>query len=109
MLAKKTLELNPHHSVMKELLTKVKDSVDGKLDESTEDLARLMFHSALLNSGFNIEDPTVFTDKLQKLINTGFGLKREEPVEEIEVEVEEPEDNKDGEAGGEEEEEISLS
>jgi len=58
MLAKKTLEINPHHSVMKEMLSKVKDSVDGKLDESTEDSAKLMFHMALLNSGFNIDDPS---------------------------------------------------
>jgi len=58
MLAKKTLELNPHHSAMKEMLNKVKDSVDGQLDAPTEDLARLMFSAGLLNSGFNIEDPT---------------------------------------------------
>jgi hypothetical protein len=36
MIAKKTLELNPHHSVMKELLNKVKNSEDGKLDTTTE-------------------------------------------------------------------------
>lgn len=60
MLAKKTLEINPHHSIMKELLTKVKASSDGKLGEEAEDSARLLFHMALLNSGFNIEDPTDF-------------------------------------------------
>lgn len=32
MLAKKTLELNPHHSVMKEMLQKLKDSADNTLD-----------------------------------------------------------------------------
>ena len=64
MLAKKTLELNPHHSVMKEMLNKVKESVDGELDEATEDLARLMFNMAMLNSGFNIEDPSDMTSPL---------------------------------------------
>jgi len=77
MLAKKTLELNPHHSVMKELLNKVKNSVDGKLDENSEDSAKLMFQMALLNSGFNIDDPSVYAASLQKLINQGFGLKRD--------------------------------
>jgi len=77
MLAKKTLELNPHHSVMKELLTKVKASTDGKIGEESEDSARLLFHMALLNSGFNIEDPTVFAGSLLKLINSGFGLARD--------------------------------
>jgi hypothetical protein len=60
---------------------------------------------ALLNSGFNIEDPTVFADSLQKLINTGFGLQRDQPVEEIAVEVEE---DKKEEAETKEEEEVPL-
>jgi len=64
MMAKKTLELNPHHSVMKEMLQKVKDSVDGQLDEQTEDLARLMFNMAMLNSGFNIDEPSDMTTPL---------------------------------------------
>jgi len=92
MQAKKTLELNPHHSAMKEMLSKVKNSDDGKLDESTEDLARLMYQMAMLNSGFNIDQPSDFTAPLQKLINVGFGLDRHEPVEEIEIEVEEEEE-----------------
>lgn len=54
MLAKKTLELNPHHGVMKEMLQKLKDSVDEKLDDPTEDMAKLMYNMALLNSGFNL-------------------------------------------------------
>jgi molecular chaperone HtpG len=64
MMAKKTLEINPHHSVMKTLLQKVKDSVDGKLDVETEDLATLMYNMALLNSGFNIDTPEAFTTPL---------------------------------------------
>lgn len=89
MLAKKTLELNPHHSTMKSMLEKVKESVDGKLDEATEDLATLMFNMGMLNSGFNIDTPSDLTGPLQKLINVGFGLDRDQPVEEIEVEIEE--------------------
>jgi hypothetical protein len=104
MLAKKTLEINPHHSVMKELLSKVKNSVDGKLDDATEDLARLMYNMAMLNSGFNIEQPADFTVPLQKLINIGFGLDRDEPVEEIQIDVEEEEAS---EQANEEEEEIN--
>jgi len=64
MMAKKTLEINPHHSVMKEMLAKLKDSVDEKLDESTEEMANVMFHMAMLNSGFEINDPSVFTGNL---------------------------------------------
>lgn len=61
MLAKKTLEINPHHPVMKEMLQKLKDSVDEELDDATKDMASLLYHMAMLNSGFSIEDPTTFT------------------------------------------------
>jgi hypothetical protein len=53
---------------------------------------------ALINSGFSIEEPTSLTNPLQKLINIGFGLRRDEPIVEVEIEVneeEEVEDNKD--------------
>jgi heat shock protein 90kDa beta len=92
MSAKKTLEINPHHSVMKEMLSKVKNSVEGKLEESDEDLAKLLYQMALLNSGFNIEQPSDLTSPLQKLINVGFGLDRNQVVEEIEIDVEEDEE-----------------
>ena len=93
MLAKKTLEINPHHGLMKELLSKVKENPDEELDEATKDYAKLLYNMALLNSGFGIEEPSDFTVPLQKLINVGFGLDRDAPVEEIEVEIdEEPEE-----------------
>ena len=94
---KKTLELNPHHSITKQMLNTVKESDSDKLDDNTEDLARLMFQMALINSGFSIEEPTTLTNPLQKLINMGFGLRRDEPVTEVEIEIneEEGEDNKD--------------
>lgn len=52
---------------------------------------------ALINSGFSIEEPTTLTDPLRKLINMGFGLRRDEPVVEVVIEVneEDGEDNND--------------
>jgi molecular chaperone HtpG len=64
MMAKKTLEINPHHSVMKEMLAKLKDSVDEKMDEQTEEMANVLYHMALINSGFEIGDPSAFTGNL---------------------------------------------
>lgn len=109
MMAKKTLEINPHHGVMKEMLQKIKDSVDEKLDEPTEDMAKLMYNMALINSGFNLEEPSEFTNPLQRLINVGFGLERDAVIEEIEVEVDEEEEIKDAEKETPaDEEEINL-
>lgn len=69
---------------------------------------------AILNSGFLVENPMDLTEPLEKLIKVGFGLARDEAVEEIEVELdeeEEDEDEEDGdiEEGDEEVEEVDLS
>jgi len=73
------------------------------LDEPTEDMAKLMFHMALLNSGFTIDSPSEFTVPLQKLINVGFGLDRDAPIEEIEIDVSEQDDDKKEEGDNQEE------
>jgi len=46
-----------------------------------------MFHMALLNSGFLLDDPATLTDPLEKLIKVGFGFDREAECKEIEVEI----------------------
>lgn len=90
MLAKKNLELNPHHSIMKEMLQKVKMLEDGEtMDEEVEDLAMVMWNMAMLNSGFAIDTPSSFTEPLHRLLKTNFGLDPEEPITEIEVEIDE--------------------
>jgi len=55
MSAKKSLEINPHHPVMKKILEKVKESEDSSLDEASTEYADLLFQMALLQSGFTIE------------------------------------------------------
>jgi len=66
MLAKKTLDLNPHHPVIKEMLNKVKESQGGneEIENELREYADLLFNMALLNSGFLIENPTDFTSPL---------------------------------------------
>lgn len=90
MLAKKTLELNPHHPIMKRLLETLKET-DGQLDEAQLEYVDLLFQVALLNSGFNNDEPTELTVPLEKLIRVGFGVDRDAPIEEIEIELDEPE------------------
>ena len=87
MLAKKTLELNPHHPVIKQMLSKVKEATDGNVDPDVGEYADLLYNIALLNSGFVIEHPTDFTAPLHKLLKVGLGLRKDEPVEEIEVDI----------------------
>lgn len=101
MLAKKTLELNPHHPVIKEMLNKVKSisiQANDELEQEVKEYSDLMFNMALLNSGFLIENPTDLTEPMQKLLKVGFGLKKDAPIEEIEIDVstlEEEEENRE--------------
>ena len=52
---------------------------------------------AILNSGFLVENPMDLTEPLEKLIKVGFGLSRDEAVEEIEIELDEEEEEEDDE------------
>ena len=96
MLAKKTLELNPHHPVIKELLSKVKASAGGEIEKEVSEYADLLYNMALLNSGFLIENPVDFTQPLQNLLKVGFGIRRDAPIEEIEVDISSVEDEEGG-------------
>ena len=111
MLAKKTLELNPSHPVMKRMLNELKEN-DNQLSEASTEYADLLFQMAILNSGFLVENPMDLTEPLEKLIKVGFGLSRDEPVEEIEVELdddeEEDEENEES-AIDDDVEEVDLS
>ena len=115
MLAKKTLELNPAHPVMKKMLNELKEN-DNELSQASSEYADLLFQMAILNSGFLIENPMDMTEPLEKLIKVGFGLERDAEVEEIEIELDDDEDEKEddeGDAAGddaaEDVEEVDLS
>ena len=70
MAAKKHLEINPDHSIMKSLKSKV--DVD-KNDKSVKDLVLLMYETALLASGFTLEDPTTHANRINRMIKLGLG------------------------------------
>ena len=111
MLAKKTLELNPHHPVMRAMLDQLIES-DGELSQASTEYADLLFQMAILNSGFLVENPMDLTEPLERLIKVGFGLDRDAPVEEIEVALDDEDDDEedDGEDDEEEQpEELDLS
>jgi molecular chaperone HtpG len=80
MAAKKHLEINPDHSIIKSLRAKV--DVD-KNDKAVKDLVVLLFETSLLSSGFSLENPQTHAERIFRMIKLGLGIDEEDlPIEE---------------------------
>merc|ERR1719188_2589353 len=84
MVGKKKMQVNPDHTIMIELQRKF--SADAN-DRTVKDLVWLLFETAMLTSGFTLEDPVVFAGRIHKLIRLGLSIDDDEEEEEEEVEA----------------------
>merc|ERR1711972_1109152 len=71
MASKKTMELNPQHNIVKALKTKFDANSS---DKSAKDLVFLLYETALLSSGFTLDDPSSFSGRIHKLIRLGLSI-----------------------------------
>jgi molecular chaperone HtpG len=87
MSSKKTLEINPNHSVISELRKKIDAD---KNDKTMKDLVWLLFDTALLNSGFSLDDPSSFANRIHRMVKLGLSIGDDEAEDQEKVEEELP-------------------
>jgi len=98
MSGRKTLEVNPNHPVIVDLLAKVKAD---KEDKAGVDTAQVLFQTALIESGYEIADPSALVNRVYRLMSKELGVDPDAPMKEVEVpegeEEEAEDDDKDDE------------
>merc|ERR1719310_2361932 len=86
MSGRKTLEVNPNHPVVADLLSKVKAD---KEDQAALDTAQVLFQTALIESGYDIADPTALVNRVYRLMSKELGVDPDAPLKEVEIPDEE--------------------
>merc|ERR1712013_172457 len=96
MSGRKTLEVNPNHPVIADLLSKIKTD---KEDAAAKDTAQVLFQTALIESGYELADASALVNRVYRLMSKELGVDPDAPLTEVEV----PEGEEEEEAEEEEE------
>merc|ERR1712070_824901 len=71
MVSKKTLDLNAKHQIVDELRKKA--DVDQS-DKTVKDLVWLMCETSILTSGFSLDEPQNFAQRIHRMIKLGLSI-----------------------------------
>merc|ERR1712157_489472 len=77
MSGRKTLEVNPNHPVVVDLLGRVKAD---KEDKAALDTAQVLFQTALIESGYEIADPSALVNRVYRLMSKELGVDPDAPL-----------------------------
>ncbi|XP_035257320.1 endoplasmin isoform X2 [Anguilla anguilla] len=104
---KKTLEINPKHPLIKEMLSRVQADPE---DQTASDLAVVLLETATLRSGYQLADTKAYGDRIERMLRLSMNVDlneqvEEEPEEEPEEPAEEDDEADEEEVKAEEEDE----
>lgn len=95
MQGKKTMEINPDNGIIKALAQKIENEADAVY---AKDIITLLYETAMIQSGFDVEDVTNFSKRIFGMVKVGLGAEDEPaPAEEAKPvpEAEKLDDNAD--------------
>jgi len=102
MAGRKTLEINPNHPVVVDLLAKVKSDAGNA---AAMDTAQVLFQTALVESGYEIADASALVTRVYRLMSKELGVDPDAPLQEVEVPDDEEEEEAEEDDAEEEEDE----
>jgi len=82
MAAKKHLEINPDHKIIQCLNTRI---AADKNDKTVKDLVILLFETALLSSGFSLEEPQTHAQRIYRMVKLGLAIDDDDGADELET------------------------
>ncbi|CAH9095098.1 unnamed protein product [Cuscuta europaea] len=104
MRGKRVLEINARHPIIKEIRERV---VKDPEDEGVKETAQLMYQTALMESGFMLNDPKDFASRIYNSVKSGLNISPDAEVEE-EQEVEDAQETESTTTSGASEEEQAV-